>query len=65
MAFEAENIDGYLDADVTKLIQFTNDWGIWGEKWSDVLERYNNLPDLAANDMHEKVVEELIERIKE
>lgn len=64
MAFEAENIDGYLDADVTKQIQFTNDWGIWGEKWSDVLERYNNLPDLAANDMHEKVVEELMEKIK-
>lgn len=64
MAFEAENIGGYLDADVTKPIQFTSDWGIWGEKWSDVLERYNDLPDLAANDMHEKVVEELMEKIK-
>ena len=64
MAFEAKNIDGYLDADVTKPIQFTNDWGIWGEKWSNVLEKYNNLPDLAANDMHEKVVEELMEKIK-
>lgn len=64
MAFEAININGYLDADVTKEIEFTSDWGIWGETWANVLEKYNNLPDLAANEMHEKVVEELMEKIK-
>lgn len=64
MAFEAIDNDGYLDADVTKEIGFTSDWNIWGENWTDVLERYNNLPDLAADEMHEKVVKELMERIK-
>ncbi len=64
MAFEAVDNNGYLDADVTKEIEFTSDWGIWGENWTDVLEKYNNLPDLAANEMHEKVVEELKEMIK-
>jgi hypothetical protein len=64
MAFEAINTDGYLDADITKEIKFISDWGIWGETWANVLEKYNNLPDLAANDMHEKVVEELMEKIK-
>ena len=65
MAFEATDNDGYLDADVTKQIQFTNDWSIYGKNWTDVLEKYNNHHDLAANDMHEKVVEELMEKIKE
>ena len=63
MAFEAENIGGYLDANVQKQINFDSEWGIWGENWIDVLEKYS-LPDLAANDMHEKVVEELMEKIK-
>lgn len=63
MAFEAINRGGYLDANVEKQIYFDSEWGIWGEKWSDVFKKYP-LPDLAANDMHEKVVEELMEKIK-
>jgi hypothetical protein len=29
------------------------------------MEKYNQHPDIAANEMHEKVVEELMEKIKE
>jgi hypothetical protein len=63
MAFEAINTDGYLDADVTKEIEFNSEWCICGETWEEVMEKYEH-PDLAANDMHEKVVEELMEKIK-
>lgn len=64
MAFEARH-DIYNDADVLKDIDFNSDWGIWGETWDEVMEKYNGTPDIAANEMHEKVVEELMEKIKE
>ena len=64
MVFEAF-CDGYCDADISKEIEFNSEWGIWGETWEEVMETYDRLPDLAANEMHEKVVEELMEKIKE
>lgn len=64
MAFEAKEYDIYNDADVRKEINFNSEWGIWGKDWKEVMEKYNQHPDLAANDMHEKVVEELMEKIK-
>lgn len=63
MAFES-SYDEYDDADVTKEIEFDSEWGIWGKTWEDVMERYNQHPDLAANEMHEKVVNELMEKIR-
>ncbi len=63
-AFEAEEYDIYYDADVSKEIEFNSEWGIWGKTWEEVMDKYNQHPDLAANEMHEKVVEELIEKIK-
>lgn len=65
MAFEAKENDIYHDADVSKEIEFNSEWGIWGKTWEEVMEKYNQHPDLAANEMHEKVVEELMEKIKE
>ena len=62
MAFESSH-DEYDDADVSKEIEFDSEWSIWGETWKDVIERYGN-PDLVANKMHEKVVKELMEKIK-
>ncbi len=64
MAFESL-YDEYDDADVdyTKEISFNSEWGIWGDTWEEVMERYKH-PDIAANEMHEKVVEELMEKIK-
>ncbi len=62
MAFEAEpvkNKDGviiYYDADVGKQIDFDSDWAI---------PDCNFETDKQANEMHEKVVEELINKIKE
>lgn len=64
MAFEAEKTSQYHDADVLKEIEFESEWGIWGKTWDEVLENTDYLPDLAANEMHEKVVEELMEMIK-
>ena len=63
MAFESL-YDEYDDADVEKEIEFESNCGIWGETWNEVMEKYNQHPDIAANEMHEKVVEELMEEIK-
>lgn len=58
MAFEAEERNGYLDADVSREIPFESDWGIFAETWKEVIGKYPQV-DNVANDMHEKVVEEL------
>jgi len=63
MAFIGEDNGGYIDADVTKQIDFESEWGIWGTSWEEVLAIYTN-PDNAANDMHEKVVDELTKKIQ-
>ena len=65
MAFEAYEKDGYMDANVGKEIPFDSEWRIWGDSWEEVLENCNGTPDNTANDMHDKVVSELIDKIKE
>ena len=65
MAFEAKERLGYIEADVEKKISFDSEWGIWGDSWEEVLENCNGTPDNAANDMHDKIVSELIDKIKE
>lgn len=64
MAFVGTEQDGYIDADVYQQIYFDSEWGIWGESWDEILEEYPH-PDNFANDMHEKVVLELMLRITE
>ena len=64
MAFNAYEKDGYIDANVRNEVSFNSDWGIWGDSWEEVLENCNGTPDNAANDMHDKLVSELIEKIK-
>lgn len=57
MAFEAKEVEnGYIDADVEKIIDFESEWAIQDIK-PDSEQR--------ANDMHEAVVEELSLKIKE
>lgn len=70
MAFEAEEMNGYIDADVTKGIGFESEWcmscdddGTYEFTWDKFLEKYPH-PDNAANDMHEAVVEELTLKIQ-
>ena len=65
MAFEAKEEHGYIEADVEKEISFDSKWCIWGNSWEEVLKKCNDTPDNAANDMHDKVVSELIDKIKE
>ena len=65
MAFEASEKNGYIDANVEKEISFDSECGIWGDSWQEVCENCNGTPDNAANDMHDKVVSELIDKIKE
>ena len=62
MVFEAEMQNGYIDIVVEKTIETDNDWGIWGETWQQVMETYKT-PDNAANDMHERIVNEMIAKI--
>lgn len=63
MVFEAEMQNGYIDADVCKQIDIDNDWGIWGETWEEVMKTYRT-PDNAANNMHERIVDEMTEKIQ-
>lgn len=66
MAFEASEKNGYIDANTEKEISFDSKWCIWGgDSWEEVCENCNGTPDNAANDMHDKVVSELIDKIKE
>ena len=62
--FEAEFKDGYWDTDVEKEIYPEQDWGLWGSTWEEVEEKYRPI-DNAANDMHERIVNEMTERIVE
>ena len=64
-AFEAKEEHGYIEADVEKEISFDSEWCIWGNSWEEVFKKCNDTPDNAANDMHDKVVSELIDKIKE
>ena len=63
MAFVAKD-DEYNDADVSQEITFESEWGLFGSSPEDFVKKYP-LADNVANDMHEKVVAELMERIKE
>lgn len=65
MAFRAKEKNGYLEADVERMVPFESEWGIFGEDWQEVLAAYGEDIDNKANEMHEKVVEELMEKIKE
>ena len=64
MAFEAIEAGGYIEADVMKEISFDSVWGIWGDSWEEVCKNCYDTPDNVANDMHDKVVNELIDKIK-
>lgn len=58
MAFTATNNGGYLDADVGSMIDFESESCLRAKTWSELIEKYP-LVDNVANDMHEKVVEEI------
>jgi hypothetical protein len=55
MVFEAMKDGAYWEADVTKEVPFDSDWTI------DELEQET---DIKADEMHEKVVEEIIKKLK-
>ena len=63
MVFEGEMGSGYIDINVEKQIESDNDWGIWGDTWDEVMKTYHT-PDNAANDMHERIVDEMTEKIQ-
>lgn len=64
MAFVGVEENGYIDADVMQNVWFNSEWGLFADSWEDLKKQYP-YPDNSANDMHEKVVEELMERIKD
>ena len=63
--YEAKEEDGFIRANVEKNIFFDSKCGICGDSWEEICDNYNGTPDNAANDMHDKVVSELIDKIKE
>lgn len=62
MAFEAKYKDGYWEADVKKEISFDSEWGLCAESFDTLMDIYP-YPDNVANAMHERVVDELCEKI--
>ena len=63
MVFEACDDNGYIDADVSKEIDIESECGLYAASKEELYEKYP-LPDNTANDMHENVVKELIEKIR-
>lgn len=64
MCFESK-YDEYDDIDVSKEISIESPSGIYGKTWQEVIDTYGDYTDNVANDMHDKVVEEMKIKIKE
>ena len=63
MVFEAELQDGYWEADVSKEIYPKGEWGMWASSFAELMSKYRT-PDITANNIHETIVEQMIERIQ-
>ena len=63
MVFESL-YDDYDDADVLTQIDVEHDWGIWGDTWKEVEQKYGKDIDNVANNMHDEIVEEIKIKIK-
>lgn len=57
--------NGYIEVDTMKEIDVFSNWGIFGKSWKEVLEVYGNDIDNVANNIHDEVIDEMIEKIKE
>ena len=62
MAFEACDIGGYIEADVSKELNIESECGLYATTKAELYEKYP-LVDNAANEMHENVVKEMVEKI--
>lgn len=60
MAFKAKKSGDYWDADVTTEIPFESEWAIGGKE----LHSHRNKIDNIADEMHDNVVEEIVNQIK-
>lgn len=57
MAFRAKKDGPYWEADVSKQLSFNSDWAICADSVNKLPDDVDNV----ANDMHEKIVSELME----
>lgn len=62
MAFEAYDKGGYIDADIDKELDIESECGLYAVTKEELYEKYP-LADNAANEMHENVVKEMVEKI--
>jgi hypothetical protein len=60
MCFDAKNYKDYIDANVKKQIYFTSKWCINAESPDKLPDGVDNI----ADDMHEAVLKELMDRYK-
>lgn len=60
MAFKAKKEGAYWDADVTKEVYFDSKWGIRETE----MKQHKHDADNIADEMHDNVVEEIVNRIK-
>lgn len=63
MAFEVDPESPYFDADVTKNIPINRDWRLRSDSEENFIKEHP-LADNEANEMHERIVKELMKRIK-
>ena len=63
-AWQTKEEDGYLEIDVFNPIDFNSDCGLYAKTVEELFEKYP-CPDNVANDMHDAVVVELAEKIKQ
>ena len=61
-AFEACDIDGYIDADIKKELNIESECGLYAATEEELYEKYP-LTDNAANEMHDNIVKEMVEKI--
>lgn len=59
MAFKARKENGYWEADVSKQLGFNSEWGIW----ADDVDKLPDDVDNKANDLHEAVVREFVNKL--
>ena len=64
MAFEVDPESPYLDGDVTKEITINSDWRLRADSVEEFIKEHP-LADNDADEMHERIVNELMERIKQ
>lgn len=65
MAFYAKKEGEYWEADVSRVVDFDSEWGLFAGSQDELVEKYKSGIDNIANDMHDAVVSEIRSKMLE